>query len=243
MQPSFLETGSHRLAYDCVIGRSPTVVFLSGFKSDMTGSKATALAADCAARGQGFIRFDYSGHGQSGGDFMEGTIGLWLRDVLAVIDELTHGSLVLVGSSMGGWLSLLAAIARPERVHALVGVASAPDFTERLIWDKLNDQQKHELMEKGVFYAPSCYGEEPYPITRTLIEEARRHLVLGARLDITCPVRLLHGTLDQDVPVEIAHLLAKKLPQASLTLIDGGDHRLSEKADLQLLCDTLESLL
>lgn len=239
MQPSFVETDLHRLAYRAQAGASPTVMFLTGFKSDMTGSKAEALAADCAARGQAFIRFDYSGHGQSSGEFRDGTIGRWKRDVLHIFDTLTQGEVILVGSSMGAWLALLAALERPERVKALVGVASAPDFTERLIWEKLTPTQKESLLREGVFYAPSCYGEEPYPITLQLIEEARTHLLLDREIPIRCPVRLLHGTADEDVPLEIPQLLAKKLPQAALTIIEGGNHRLSEKADLQLLYDAV----
>ena len=168
MEYSYFNNGYHRIAYSKQEGASPTVMFLSGFRSDMAGAKATALALHCAARGQAFLRFDYSGHGQSGGDFMQGSIGQWLDDALVMFDQLTEGKVLLVGSSMGGWLALLIALARPERIHALIGIATAPDFTERLIWETLDDAQKKELRENGVFYAPSCYGEEPYPITLTL---------------------------------------------------------------------------
>ncbi len=239
MQPTFLETTHHRLAYLKQNGDGPTVMFCSGFKSDMTGTKAAALAAYCEARGQSFLRFDYSGHGQSAGDFMEGSIGQWKRDTLAVLDVCTQGEVILVGSSMGGWLSLLVALERPERVKALVGVACAPDFTERLIWEKLSPEQQEGLLRDGVFYAPSCYGEAPYPITRHLIEEARTHLLLDKELSIKSPIHLLHGTKDEDVPVEIAKILVNKLPQTTLTLIEGGNHRLSEAEDLHLLCEAV----
>ncbi|MDX2073541.1 MAG: alpha/beta hydrolase [Alphaproteobacteria bacterium] len=314
MMAEFLETPAHPLAYRTQEGSGPTVMFCTGFMSDMAGTKAETLSTHCAARGQSFIRFDYSGHGQSGGDFMDGTIGQWKRDTLAVLDELTEGPVVLVGSSMGAWLALLAAMERPERIKALIGISAAPDFTERLIWQKLAAAQQQELLEKGVFYAPSCYGEAPYPITRRLIEEARSHLLItpspsacaqalrrdklgggsGLRppkpLDIggwrhprsdgennaplltsplqgeDIPIHLLHGTRDEDVPVEIAHLLVERLKSSScgpqrgstvsmdsaqpsgsqndntriqLALIEGGNHRLSEPEDLRLLCRTV----
>lgn len=236
MQPSFLATESHRLAYYKQEGDGPTVMFCTGFKSDMTGSKAQAIADYCATRTQAYVRFDYSGHGQSSGVFEEGTIGQWKRDTLAVFDELTQGDVILVGSSMGAWLALLVALERPQRVKGLIGVASAPDFTERLIWQKLSPAQQDTLLKDGVFYAPSCYGEEPYPITLNLIEEARTHLLLDKRIPIMCHVQLLHGTMDEDVPLEIPKLLAKKLPQSALTLVEGGNHRLSKPDELLLLC-------
>ena len=148
------------------------MVFLPGFRSDMTGDKATALAAFCAERGQAMLRFDYSGHGASGGRFEDGTIGRWTDDALAVIDRLTEGPLVLVGSSMGGWIALLAALARPDRVAALIGIAAAPDFTETLMWEAMTFEQRATLMRDGVLPRPSQYGE-PYPITRALIEDGR----------------------------------------------------------------------
>lgn len=239
MQPSFLKTPYHRLAYSKQEGAGPAVMFCGGFKSDMTGSKAAALSEYCKKNGQAFIRFDYSGHGQSEGDFMDGTIGGWKRDTLTILDELTQGPVILVGSSMGGWLGLLAALARPERIKALIGIATAPDFTERLIWDKLSKAQQYDLIKTGVYHAPSCYGEAPYPITKKLIEEGRQHLLLDKPIPLTLPIQLLHGTKDADVPVAIAHLLKEKLPQASLTLIEGGDHRLSSERDLVVLRDAV----
>jgi pimeloyl-ACP methyl ester carboxylesterase len=184
-------------------GRGPTVVFLPGFRSDMTGDKATALAAFCADRGQAMLRFDYSGHGASGGRFEDGTIGRWMDDAVAVIDRLTEGPLVLVGSSMGGWIALLAALARPDRVTALIGIAAAPDFTEALMWQAMTVEQRNTLIRDGVLDRPSQYGE-PYPITRALIEDGRTRLLLHAPIALDCPVRLLHGQDDPDVPWELS---------------------------------------
>ncbi len=211
----------------------------------MMGSKATALESFCQARGQRFIRFDYTGHGQSSGTFFDGSIGAWKQDALDVVDALGGEDIILVGSSMGAWLALLVTLARPQKIKALVGVASAPDFTEELIWNKLDAAQKSDLMDKGVFYAPSCYGEEPYPITRKLIEEARAHLLMHSSIAISCPVRLIHGDKDADVPwqhsVKLKELLESTNTQ--LTIVKDGDHRLSAADHLQLLCKTLAILI
>jgi pimeloyl-ACP methyl ester carboxylesterase len=225
-------------------GRGPTVVFLPGFRSDMTGDKATALAAFCADRGQAMLRFDYSGHGRSGGRFEDGTIGRWRDDALAVIDRLTEGKLVLVGSSMGGWIALLAAIARPDRTAALIGIAAAPDFTETLMWQAMLPAERATLLRDGVLHAPSQYGD-PYPITRGLIEDGRNHLLLPAPIAIDCPVRLLHGQQDPDVPWEVALRTAERISGNDLQviLVKDGDHRLSRPSDLALLSRTLSPLL
>jgi pimeloyl-ACP methyl ester carboxylesterase len=225
-------------------GTNPTVVFLPGFRSDMTGDKATALAACCAERGQAMLRFDYSGHGVSGGRFEDGTIGRWTDDALAVIDRLTEGPLVLVGSSMGGWIALLAALARPDRVAALIGIAAAPDFTETLMWQAMSFEQRATLMRDGVLPRPSEYGE-PYPITRALIEDGRNRLLLHASIALDCPVRLLHGQDDPDVPWEMALRIAEQLTSqdVQVILVKDGDHRLSRPQDLALLRRTLAPLL
>lgn len=246
MQPSFLELPNNRcLAYVLTEGTLPCVIFMGGFKSDMTGSKATALEAHCKASGQRFIRFDYSGHGKSSGKFEEGTIGAWKSDALAIIDKFGAEKNILVGSSMGAWLALLCALERREKVAGLVGIASAPDFTEKLIWERLTAEQKEKLQREGVFYAPSCYGEEPYPITLKLIEEARSHLLLGKEIKLDIPVRLLHGTNDEDVPWQVStnilHLITSK--NAALTLIKDGNHRLSEPEQLNMLCEAVRSLV
>ena len=176
------------IAYRRRAGKSPTLVFLGGFRSDMTGTKAAALDALAAARGQAFLRLDYRGHGESDGAFEDGTIGAWTGDALAAIDALTCGTLVLVGSSMGGWIALLVALARVERVVALVGVAAAPDFTEDLIWKRLEEPARMALETEGVLYEPSEYGERPLAITRALIDDGRRHLLLRAPIPLTIPV-------------------------------------------------------
>ncbi len=228
------------LAWSRLHGDGPVVVFLPGFASDMAGSKATALAASCAERGQAMLRFDYSGHGASGGTFQDGTIGIWLADALAVIDQLTEGDLLLVGSSMGGWIALLAALARPARVRGLVGVAAAPDFTEALMWDSMAPPERAALLRDGFLDVPGAYGP-PTRITRTLIEDGRRHLLLNTPIPLTCNVRLLHGQRDSDVPWETALRLAERLASTDVqvTLLKDGDHRLSRPQDLALLCRTV----
>jgi pimeloyl-ACP methyl ester carboxylesterase len=232
------------LAWIRAAGRAPTVVFLPGYRSDMAGEKATMLAAVCAARGQAMLRFDYSGHGVSGGAFEDGTIGAWAADALALIDALSEGPLVLVGSSMGGWIALLAALARPARVVGLVGIAAAPDFTETLMWAAMMPAQRAALLRDGVLHAPSQYGE-PYVITRALIEDGRKHLLLGRPVAIDCPVRLLHGQLDPDVPWETALRIAERVTATDvrITLVKDGDHRLSRPEDLVLLEETVGALL
>lgn len=244
-QTGMLDRGDGvRLAWRRWPGRLPTVVFLPGFGSDMAGGKAEALAAWCAERGQGFLRLDYSGHGASGGAFADGTIGRWRDDALAVIDRESAGPLVLVGSSMGGWLALLAALARPDRVAALVGVAAAPDFTEALMWDAMAPAERNALMTHGRLEAPSPYGP-PQTITRALIEDGRRHLLLGAPVALDIPVRLLHGQRDAEVPWETALRLAGRIVGANVQvlLVKDGDHRLSRPEDLALLIGLLAPLL
>jgi pimeloyl-ACP methyl ester carboxylesterase len=225
-------------------GSSPTVVFLAGFRSDMTGDKATALASFCAGRGQAMLRFDYAGHGSSDGRFEDGTIGRWTDDALAVIDRQTDGPLVLVGSSMGGWIALLAALARPLRVAGLIGIAAAPDFTEALMWEAMTFEERGALMRNGVLDVPSQYGA-PYPVTRALIEDGRARLLLNEPIAIDCPVRLLHGQRDPDVPWEMALRIAEQLTSqdVQVILVKDGDHRLSRPHDLALLCRTLAPLL
>lgn len=229
------------LAYEALEGTSPQVMFLTGFKSDMNGTKAMYLRDHCAARGIGFLRFDYSGHGESSGQFDACTISTWLADSLHMLDHHTRGRVVLVGSSMGGWLALLLARARPERVAALIGIAAAPDFTEELIWKAASAEQKQQLAQQGFFEVPNCYGGVPYKITHALIEDGRKHLLLHAPLDITCPIHLLHGTNDEDVPLWVAQKIASLAPHATLTTIKDGNHRLSEAGDLALLSTILEN--
>jgi pimeloyl-ACP methyl ester carboxylesterase len=190
------------------------------------------------------LRFDYAGHGASGGAFEDGTIGTWRDDALLLIDRLTEGKLVLVGSSMGGWIALLVALARPERMAGLVGIAAAPDFTETLMWESMTFAERATLMQAGVLMLPSEYGD-PTPCTRALIEDGRSHLLLGAPIAITCPVRMLHGQRDADVPWEMALRTAEDIAgeDVRVTLIKDGDHRLSRPSDLALLRATLAGLL
>ena len=232
------------LAYSLLPGAGPTVVFLPGFRSDMNGAKALDLEAFCEARGQAMLRLDYSGHGASGGDFLEGTIGVWLADALRIIDHATSGKLILIGSSMGGWIAVLAALARAERVAALVGIAAASDFTERLMWQAMLPAERESLLRDGVLPMSSEYGE-PYPITFRLIEDGRAHLVLQAPIPLACPVRLLAGQRDADVPWELALTLAATLESQDVEtiLVKDGDHRLSRPQDLALLRATLAQLL
>ncbi len=219
-------------------------MFLGGFMSDMTGTKATALESYCQNQGRSFVRFDYTGHGQSSGRFEDGTIGQWRDDALAILDEVTEGPQVLVGSSMGGWISLLVALARPDRMAGLVCIAPAPDFTENLMWPELDDDAKNKLKNDGICYLPSEYSDEPYVLSMKLIEEGRDHLLLGDPISIACPVRILQGMLDPDVPWKHALRLCDKLAgeDVVLCLVKSGDHRLSEPEDLARLTDALEEL-
>ena len=232
------------VAYAHTAGASPTVVFLGGFRSDMTGTKAMALEAWARGKGRAFLRYDYLGHGQSSGRFEDGTIGRWLDDSLAVIDQLTNGPLVLVGSSMGGWLSLLVARARRQRLAGLVLIAAAPDFTERLLLGGLSVEDRHALERDGRLERPSQYSPEPSVFTWKLIEEGRNHLLLDKPLVLPCPVRLLHGQDDPDVPWDYSLQIARHLeaPEVITTLIKGGDHRLSTPADIARLIATVEEL-
>lgn len=236
-QPSFLKLPSGgRIAYHKTEGKGPGILFLGGFRSDMTGVKATALESFCKERGHGFIRFDYEGHGQSSGAFEEGTIGRWYENAQAVFEKLAKGPHILVGSSMGGWLALLLAMRKPRKAAGLIGIAAAPDFTEHLIWDKFTESQRARLQKEGRLLVPSDYGE-PYTITKELIVEGRNHLLLGKEIPIFCPVRLLHGMKDDDVPWEISLAVNEKLASSDVKtiLVEEGDHRLSEPADIERL--------
>jgi pimeloyl-ACP methyl ester carboxylesterase len=233
-----------RLAWHRVEGRGPAVLFCGGFTSDMTGTKALALEGWCRAQGRAFVRFDYRGHGQSDGRFEDGTIGAWTEDALAVVDRVAPpGPLIVVGSSMGGWIMLLVAIARPERIRALLGIAAAPDFTEDLLLADATEGQRRDLERQGFWMQPSAYGL-PYPVTAALIEDGRRHLLLRAPIAIHCPVHLLHGQRDADVPWQTALRLAERLRSEHVTveLVKAGDHRLSTEADLARITAALARL-
>ena len=232
------------LAWVRTPGRGPTAVFLPGYRSDMTGEKAMLTEAFCAGHGLGCLRLDYSGHGASGGVFTNGTISRWLDDALLLFDRLTEGPLVLVGSSMGGWIALLAALARPGRVAGLIGIAAAPDFTEELMWQSMMPEERARLARDGVLLVPSQYGD-PTPVTSALIADGRTRLLMGGPIPLRCPVRLLHGQGDPDVPWQTALRLAERLESddVQVTLVKDGDHRLSRPSDLALLRRTLGGLL
>lgn len=243
---AFLTTIQGRqIAFQQQAGAGPGVVFLGGFRSDMTGTKAQHLADWARAQGRAFLRLDYSGHGQSGGDFLDGSIGDWFEDALAVIAARAEGKQVLVGSSMGGWIALLVARAMPERVAGLVEVAAAPDFTEDLIWSGFSAAQQAQLWALGQLSTPSDYSDAPYVITRRLIEEGRRCLVLRGPLALPFPVRLLQGTADADVPMSVALRLMEHAtsPDMLLTLVKGADHRFSSPECLALMVGAVEQVL
>ncbi|MCC7319385.1 MAG: alpha/beta fold hydrolase [Rubellimicrobium sp.] len=228
-----------RLAINRASGAGPAVLFLGGFRSDMTGTKAMFLEDWCWSRGRAFVRFDYSGHGASDGAFEDGCIGDWAADAAAVLATI-EGPAVLVGSSMGGWISLILARAMPERIAGLVTIAAAPDFTEDLFWAGLPEARRREVMDRGVLLVPSAYGD-PCPYTRRLVEDGRRRLVLRDPLDLPFPVRLLQGTADAEVPQEVAlRLLAHATgPDIRLVLVKGADHRFSDAACLDLIAQAV----
>ncbi|MBN2905182.1 MAG: alpha/beta hydrolase [Rhodobacteraceae bacterium] len=236
--PAHLDTPQgRRLAYHQSPGTGPGVVFLGGFMSDMQGTKAVHLDQWARAQGRAFLRFDYSGHGQSGGRFAQGCIGDWAADAMAAIDALTEGPQVLVGSSMGGWIALLLARAMPERLAGLVGIAAAPDFTEDSMWAGFSQAERAEIMQRGRIEIPSAYADSPYTITRRLIEDGRDNLVLRTPLSLPCPVRLLQGTADEDVDTAVALRLLDHIegPDVRLTLVKGADHRFSDAPALTLI--------
>jgi len=233
-----------RLAWRAIEGAGPTVVWLGGFRSEMAATKADALAAWAQTAGRSFLRFDYFGHGVSDGDFREGTITRWRADALAVLDELVEGPAVLCGSSMGGWIACLAAMARPERVKAMVLIAPAADFTEKLMAPELGDEARAALAAEGVWMRPSAYGD-PYPITQALFDDGARWSILAGPVPIEAPVRILQGGADPDVPWLHALELANSLKSRDVvfTLIKDGDHRLSRPQDLKRLVAAVEELV
>lgn len=243
---SFLELPDGSvIAYHHSPGLAPGIVFCAGFNSNMQGIKALALEQWCLEQGRQFTRFDYSGHGESSGTVEEGCIGRWRDDTLAVLDELTSGPQLIVGSSMGGWIMLLVAQKRPQRVSGLVGLAAAPDFTDRLR-GSLTPQQRSQLGSNGYADLPNCYDDgEPYRIGRLLLDEGEAHLLLDGEIHFEGPVRLIQGQRDDDVPWQLALRIAEKLTSADVEvqLVKDGDHRLSEPADLQRLRVTVEQLL
>jgi pimeloyl-ACP methyl ester carboxylesterase len=232
------------IAYRKVTGAAPGIVFLGGFRSDMTGIKALFLEDYCRRNERAYVRFDYFGHGESSGDFAEGTVSRWRDDSLAVIDSLTEGPQILVGSSMGGWIMVLAALARPERVAGLIGIAAAPDATTDLMAARFTKEQRRELYEKGSVILPSEFDPAGYLYTQALIEDGNRNLVLRRPIALGCKVRLLHGMEDKSVPWQQSLKLAERLQgtDVELTLVKDGDHRLSRDEDLARLARVLDEL-
>jgi pimeloyl-ACP methyl ester carboxylesterase len=251
--PEFLEVGQgdHARRLACLVrqGKGPTVVWLGGFRSDMRATKAEALDAWAAEKGRRFVRFDYSGHGESGGAFADCTISRWVEDAMAVIDEHVPDRPILVGSSMGGWIALLVTRTllkrrRKRTPTGLVLIAPAVDFTERLMWDRFPESIRKAVIETGIYHRPSVYSSDPYPITRALIEDGRRHLLLNDTIATGCPVHILQGMRDEDVPYSHALHVVERLPgeDVSMTLIKDGDHRLSRPEDLERLVRAVEGM-
>ncbi|GGE50563.1 alpha/beta hydrolase [Actibacterium pelagium] len=241
-EPSYLETPSgRRIAYHKTEGAGPGVVFLGGFRSDMEGTKAVFLEDWARQQGRAFLRFDYSGHGQSSEEFTDGSIGDWAEDAQAAVSALTEGPQVFVGSSMGGWISLLVGRERPDLFAGFVGIAAAPDFTEDGFWADFSEEQRAQLIEAGQVALPSGYDEGDYIITRRLIEEGRNSLVLRTPLSLPCSVRLLQGTEDEAVTTETALRLLDHLQadDSRLTLVKGADHRFSDPQCLDLIADAV----
>jgi pimeloyl-ACP methyl ester carboxylesterase len=251
-EPQFIEVGKNdrrrKIAVLKDAGRAPGLMWLSGFKSDMTGIKAEAVAEFARNRGQEVVRFDYSGHGQSAGDFQDACVSDWLEEAESVFDTWLDGETILIGSSMGGWIALLLALSRKQtqRIKGLVLIAPAVDFTEELMWkQRFSDEIRETILTDGRWAQPSDYSDTPYVITRKLIEDGRKHLLFGYPLHIGAPVTILQGALDPDVPLQHAERLAEALPQDDVTfsVVPDGDHRLSRPQDIDLLLRSVANLL
>ena len=243
--PSFVIGDQDRkIAYHKTDGQGLTVIFCGGYMSDMEGTKALFLEKTCKELGLSYVRFDYSGHGQSSEEFTDGTIGKWKDDALAIIDQVTDGPLIIVGSSMGGWIGLLVSLARKERIAAFIGIAAAPDFTRELMWDKYSEAIKNTLKTEGVYLEPSEYSDEPYRVSYGLIQDGENHILLNKRIELHCPIRLFHGLLDEDVPSEYSSRIAEKVmsDDVIISFNKNGDHRLSTEADLERLKSALVEL-
>ncbi|HMN50926.1 MAG TPA: alpha/beta hydrolase [Xanthobacteraceae bacterium] len=251
-ESQFIDVDGRRIAIRAREGNTPGLFWLGGFKSDMKGTKAVALDAHAAQTGRACIRFDYSGHGESGGRFEDATISQWLEESLAVFGNRAKGPQIVIGSSMGGWMALLLAralakdpsLAKDAKLAGLVLIAPAPDFTEELMWKQLSDEIRKQIESTGQWERPSVYGDPPYAITKKLIEDGRKHLLLGQPIEVKCPVRILQGVLDPDVPWQHAMRLVSCLAQddVAMTLVKDGDHRLSRPEDIQRLLKTVDEL-
>lgn len=247
MTPDFLTLPDRRLAYQLQRGRkgAPNVLFIGGYASDMTGTKAEFLAERCAVAGFTFLRFDCRGHGQSSGNFIDGTIGDWFDDASMIFDQRTEGPQIIIGSSMGGWLAMMLALKYPERVRALIGIAAGPDFTEDMVVPEMTREQQVHLERDGVMYAEASPPYPPLPFTKRLIDEAKAHLLLRKPLSIKCSVRLLQGMQDKDIPWQHAMKIADVLKNGDvrLYLVKDGEHRMSRPEDLDLLWRTIEEFV
>ena len=250
IQTQFLDVGGfsgserERIAYKThESARGPTFIWCGGLRSDMEGGKATHLHQWAVDHDVSYIRFDYYGHGESSGDFEKAHIGRWAEDVVAVIDKLTTGDVILVGSSMGGWASLLASLQRGARVKALLLIAPAPDFTQKLMWEGFDEGIRRTIMEEGVYYEPSPYGE-PMPISKILIQESAKHQILDSPISFSGPVRILQGMKDEPVPWQHAHKIVDALESedTEVTFVKDGDHSLSRPQDLERLIRTAKEL-
>lgn len=245
----YLSVADRRIAFMRRDGKGPGLIWFGGFCSEMTATKASHLDAYCAREGYAFTRFDYSGHGKSSQRFEDCTMSTWIEDALAVITKRTTGPQILIGSSMGGWVGLrvleeLIKTGQAQRIAGLVLIAPAPDFTERLMWAALPTAIRQTMRDEGVWMRPSAYAPQPTPITYALIVDGRKHLVLERGLDLTCPVHILHGTADPDVPFQLSLELMGRLrgPNVRLTLLKDGDHRLSSASDLAALENVVKAI-
>ena len=240
--PAYIDGPNGRIAYRQREGAGPGIVWLGGFRSDMLGTKAGFIDEWAKHHGRAFLRFDYSGHGESDGVFEEGCIGEWAADAFAAFDALTEGPQILVGSSMGGWIATLLAKARPERIAGIIFIAPAPDFTEKLMWPSFTEEQRATMLKEGRLEQPSDYSDEPEVLTMKLIEDGRNHQVMDGSVPIACPVRILQGMKDDAVPYAHALAFAAQLESddVEILLTKEGDHRLSEPPDLERLATVLE---
>ena len=242
---TIVSTAGHKLAYQLTQGKDPVVVFLPGYKSDMSGTKATMLKDYCQQIGYSCLLFDYSGHGISEGAFIDGSIGRWTDDSVEIIQEVvTDKPVILVGSSMGGWVMLLTALKLNQQVAAMLGIAVAPDFTEDLMWNGFSDEQRTRLKNEGVIYLPSEY-DEPLPVTYDAIIDGRNNLLLNDEINISCPSKFIHGMLDIDVPWEVSLKTINRLKatEVELRLLKDGDHRLSNDIQLSIIRQMLHELI
>ncbi len=223
---------------------TPLILFLGGYRSDMNGTKATWLEQRAQARGQGYVRFDYSGHGSSEGKFEDGTIGQWKEDAIAILDHISPRRVLLVGSSMGGWIAFLAALARSDLIHGLIGIAAAPDFTDDLYENRLNSTQKEQLEQDGRVLVPNDYSDEPYIFTKHFYEEARENFVLNQKMRLNFPVHLIQGRQDKDVPWQTTDKIKKIFDGSNIdvTFIEDGGHSLSRPEDLELIDQVIKKL-